>query len=320
MEEVKQNLINEIDSLKTSLEENKRMLQDNSDAEMEELVKDEVTRLEKQLKELEESLQAIDGNFDSGDSEETEDGVTIDPNQIIIEIRAGTGGDEAGIFANDLYRMYQRFGETKGFRFEEYSRTENSSGGLKTVTASAKGKKIYQLLAHESGVHRVQRVPTTESSGRIHTSTATVAVLPQVKKIDIEIKPEDLEWEFYRAGGKGGQNVNKVSTAVRLTHTPTGTVVECQEARTQGKNREKALEVLQSRIYATMKEQQVKSISDIRSSQVGTGDRSEKIRTYNFPQDRLTDHRIKKNWGNLTAIMNGEIEQMLNTLNEQLEA
>ena len=182
-----------------------------------------------------------------------------------------------------------------------------------------KGLNVYKKLQHESGVHRVQRVPVTESGGRIHTSTATVAVLPELKKTDIEIKPEDLKWDFFRAGGHGGQNVNKVSTAVRLTHLPTQIVIECQEERSQGKNRDKALGVLNSKLYTLMHEQNVKSISDLRTNQVGSGDRSEKIRTYNFPQDRVTDHRINKNWHGIAYILNGDLDKIFQDCNALIE-
>jgi len=295
------------------IEENKQLLL-SPDAEMKQMAREEIKNLEKQLSDLERSLQALEGNYDSGGEETDTEELSIDPNSIILEIRAGTGGDEAGIFANDLYRMYLRYSETKGFKVEEYLRSENLSGGVKTVVTSIKGKNVYQLLKNESGVHRVQRVPVTEASGRIHTSTATVAILPEVKKIDFEIKPEELKWDFFRSGGSGGQNVNKVSTAVRLTHIPTGIVVECQEERTQGRNREKAMQMLNSRLYTEMKNQQVGSLSELRSSQVGSGERAEKIRTYNFPQDRLTDHRINKTWHNLNNIMNGDIEKILETV------
>jgi len=212
--------------------------------------------------------------------------------------------------------MYIRYGEKVSWHFEESSKTTAEMGGIKTVSAEIKGKNVYTLLQKESGVHRVQRVPTTESSGRIHTSTATVAVLPIVNPITVEIKREDLDEQFYRSGGKGGQNVNKVSTAVRLKHNPTGLVVECQEARTQLKNREKAMEILRARLYQIMLEEQVESISDLRSGQVGTGERSEKIRTYNYPQDRITDHRIKKSFGNIQKVMDGELDKILKTLQE----
>jgi len=315
MDQVKENINNEMAKINKLLEENKLLL-NSPDIELNKMAQDEINALENQLVDLEKSLRALDNNYDESDV--TADGVSVNPNSAILEIRAGTGGDEAGIFAADLLRMYLRFAEEKGFKIEEYYRSENVAGGLKTVVTNIKGKGIYNFLKGESGVHRVQRVPTTESSGRIHTSTATVAILPEVKKIDFEIKPEELKWDFFRSGGKGGQNVNKVSTAVRLTHLPTNIVVECQQERTQGRNREKALQMLNSRLYSEMKNQQVGSTADLRSSQVGSGERAEKIRTYNFPQDRVTDHRVGKTWHNLEDIMSGNIEQILITVNKEL--
>ncbi len=312
MDQIKENINNELGRVNKLLEENKLLLT-SLDNELSKMAQEEIKELENQLADLEKSLKALDNNYDG--SEETSEGVSVNPNSAILEIRAGTGGDEAGIFAADLRRMYLRFAEEKGFKSEEYYRSENLAGGFKTVVIIIKGKGIYTLLKNESGVHRVQRVPVTESSGRIHTSTATVAILPEVKKIDFEIKPEELKWDFFRSGGKGGQNVNKVSTAVRLTHLPTNIIVECQQERTQGRNREKALQMLNSRLYSEMKSQQVGNITELRSSQVGSGERAEKIRTYNFPQDRITDHRVSKTWHNLEDIMNGNIEQILKEVN-----
>ncbi len=316
MDQVKQNFNNEITRINNLIEENKQLLSSTDNEEMKNMARQEILSLENQLSDLNKSLETIDTDY-SDEVEEESSGVSINPNAAILEVRAGTGGDEAGIFAADLYRMYLRFAENHNFKVNEYFRSENPSGGLKTVTASIQGKDIYNLLNHESGVHRVQRVPITEASGRIHTSTATVAVLPEIKKINFEINPEDIKWDFFRSGGAGGQNVNKVSTAVRATHLPTGLVVECQEERTQGRNRDKALSMLNSRIYEEMKQQQVSNVSELRSSQVGSGERAEKIRTYNFPQDRLTDHRVKKNWHNLPNILNGGIDEILQTLSNQ---
>ena len=237
---------------------------------------------------------------------------------VILEIRAGTGGDEATLFARELYKMYSRYGEKHNWVFTELFLSEGDANGIKTLSVEVKGLRVYEKLKNESGVHRVQRVPVTESGGRIHPSTATVAVLPDIKKVDLEIRADDLKWEFFRSGGKGGQNVNKVSTAVRLIHIPTQSVVECQEERSQGKNREKALKILHSKLYTIMHEQNVKHVTDIRTNMVGSGDRSEKIRTYNYPQDRITDHRLNKNWHGINIMMNGGIDNMLDECSKSL--
>ncbi|HPD74304.1 MAG TPA: PCRF domain-containing protein [Patescibacteria group bacterium] len=309
----------EIEKIEKEIQINKEVLQKETNDDMKSLIEKEILDLEKQKKDFEESIYnetVFDGSDNNGESEGNTD---IDPNTIMLEIRSGTGGDEAGLFARDLYRMYSRYGEKNKWKISEDFVNENEAGGIKTLIAEIKGNNIYNLLKYESGVHRVQRVPVTEAAGRIHTSTATVAVLPKIKKIDIEIKPEDLKWDFFRSGGKGGQNVNKVSTAVRLTHIPTGTIVECQEERYQGKNREKALQLLHSKLYTQMQEQSVKNITDLRSSQVGSAERSEKIRTYNFPQDRITDHRINKTWHSIDKVMNGEIDNILKDTTVEME-
>ncbi|MFZ2664153.1 MAG: PCRF domain-containing protein [Patescibacteria group bacterium] len=299
----------EIERIEKEIESSKRTLEGENDIEMKKLYEEEILNLQKQKKEVEKSLNI--SNFQVGKKEVDDGDFNLDPNVATMEIRSGTGGDEAGLFAKDLFRMYSRYGEKAKWKITEEYLNENEVGGIKTLIADIKGQDVYKLLRNESGVHRVQRIPVTEAGGRTHTSTATVAVLPKLKNINIEIRPDDLKWEFYRSGGKGGQNVNKVSTAVRLTHIPTGTIVECQEERYQGKNREKALGILHSKLYTQMQEQHVKSITDLRSSQVGTGERSEKIRTYNFPQDRITDHRINKNWHSIERVMNGDIEKIL---------
>jgi peptide chain release factor 1 len=312
MDQTNSYLKKEIEKLKNQIRENEEILK-GSDHSVEQdlidMVKEEIPSLEKQLMDLEKSLMALTNDYSSGDAGVSES--NTDPNTAILEVRAGTGGDEAGIFANDLYQMYLRFGEKNKWKFSEIFRSQNDMGGLKSLTVEIKGQKVYDLLKNESGVHRVQRVPITESAGRIHTSTASVAILPKMKKVAIDIKPEELDWEFYRSGGKGGQNVNKVSTAVRLTHKPTGIVVECQEERQQAKNRDKALNMLNSRLFQMMQEQQVKSINELRSGQVGSMERSEKIRTYNYPQDRITDHRVNKSWHNIPDRMIGNIEDIL---------
>jgi peptide chain release factor 1 len=288
------------------IDEEIKSLENESDPDLRKLTSEEIKKLEKQ-KEL-----LLNSNYKPEEIKlEENESSDIDTDEVILEIRSGTGGDEAGLFALDLLRMYERFFENKKWKIKEVYKSENLIGGIKTAILDIKGDGCYPLLKNESGVHRVQRVPTTESYGRIHTSTATVAILPRLKKINIDVHPDDLEWDFFRSGGKGGQNVNKVSTAVRLTHKPTGIIVECQEERHQGRNREKALEILRSKLYTRMKEQQVGDISELRSSQVGTGERAEKIRTYNFPQDRITDHRVKKSWHSIDRVMNGDIEKIL---------
>jgi peptide chain release factor 1 len=314
-------LKNEIDKLDGEVKKNLDLLEKEKDEEMKKMIEEEIETLKKQKTELEQSLSNFSDSYHQKDknSEEQDEIPAIDENTAILEIRSGAGGDEAGLFARDLYRMYSRYGEKSGWKITENYVNENEAGGIKTLTAEIKGQNVYNLLKYESGVHRVQRIPITEAAGRIHTSTATVAILPKFKRIEIEIKPEDLKWDFFRSGGKGGQNVNKVSTAVRLTHIPTGTVVECQEERFQGRNREKALEILRSKLYSEMQEQKVKNISDLRSSQVGSAERSEKIRTYNFPQDRITDHRINKTWHSIEKVMDGEIENILKETREEME-
>jgi peptide chain release factor 1 len=310
-------LQNEIANIDNKINENLKL---SNQPEFEELKQDlltENTNLEMQKTELQKSIETILNQGNSDSNEESNSDFKVNPNLAIIEIRAGTGGSEAALFAYDLYRMYTRFCEKKSYKTtEEFLSEELGAGGIKTVIFEIKGLGVYDLFKNESGVHRVQRVPKTESAGRIHTSTATVAVLPEVKNVEIEIHPDDLIWEFHRSGGSGGQNVNKVSTAVRLTHKPTGLIVDCQEERTQGKNRDKALGYLRSRLFNLMQEQQVKKLSDLRLNQVGSAERSDKIKTYNFPQDRVSDHRIGKNYGNIIKIMDGDIESILKDSSE----
>ena len=229
----------------------------------------------------------------------------------ILEIRAGTGGDEAGLFASELYRMYTRFSQKNGWAVRELDQTYGGIGNLKSVVAEISGEEVYSVLKNESGVHRVQRVPKTERGGRIHTSTATVAVLPNVSSKEVEINPNDLKFDTFRSSGHGGQNVQKVETAVRITHLPTGLAVACQDERSQAQNREKALEVLRSKIYQMMREQQKSSVDQLRREQVGSAERSEKIRTWNFPQDRITDHRFGATVGNLEAVLEGNLDSLL---------
>lgn len=239
------------------------------------------------------------------------------PNQIVLEIRAGAGGDEAAIFAADLAAMYERYALSRGWQFAATSTSPLGIGGYKEADFEIKGQDVYRDLRFETGVHRVQRIPETEKSGRIHTSTASVAILPIRKKQVITLKPDDVEMEFSRAGGKGGQNVNKVETAVRVIHIPTGIDVRVTEERSQLKNREKAMAILQAKVAQQVEEEEVRKYAEKRKKQIGTGDRSEKIRTYNFLQDRVTDHRIKESWHNIESIMAGGLDSIVSKLKEE---
>ena len=240
-----------------------------------------------------------------------------DPNDdknVIIEIRGGAGGEEAALFAGSLMRMYSMYAESRRWKIEIMSGNENELGGYKEVSFMIEGEGAYSRLKYESGVHRVQRVPETETSGRIHTSTVTVAVLPEAEEVEVEINPADLQIDTYRSGGAGGQHVNKTESAIRITHLPTGLVVECQDERSQHKNREKAMKVLRSRLYERMQAEQNEAIASDRRAQVGTGDRSERIRTYNFPQGRVTDHRIGLTLYKIEQIMNGDLDEVIDAL------
>jgi len=246
-----------------------------------------------------------------------------DPNDaknVILEIRAGAGGDEASLFAQDLFRMYARFAERRGWKFEVVDTSLSSVGGLKEGIAELRGQSAYSVLKYESGVHRVQRVPKTEASGRIHTSTATVAVLPEAEEIDLKIDPKDLKIEAFGSSGPGGQNVNRNYTAIRITHKPSGLVVSCQDEKSQHRNKEKALRVLRARLLDIAERERQAKIADHRRSQVGTGERSEKIRTYNFPQSRITDHRLNENFYNIEAVLDGDLDEVLDHLVHQAQA
>ncbi|MEN9342201.1 MAG: PrfA [Candidatus Parcubacteria bacterium] len=238
---------------------------------------------------------------------------------LILEIRAGTGGDEAAIFAADLARMYQRYCATRGWTFSITDSNENTLGGYKYITAEITGASAYDALRNESGVHRVQRVPKTEKAGRVHTSTASVAIIPMVEAQEVQINPSEIEVTFSRGGGPGGQNVNKVETAVRLTHKPSGIVISSRSERSQHANREKAMDILRAKLYELQQNKLTGSIGDIRNQQIGTADRSEKVRTYNFPDDRITDHRIGKKWHNIERIMEGDMEKIVESFRKQEE-
>ena len=283
--------------------EDRAMLEEAEDPEMEEMLSLDLEEKEKEAEKLEESLKMLL--------------VPKDPNDyknVVVEIRAGAGGDEAGLFAGDLYRMYHMYADQQGYQIEEIDYEGQGIGGLREAVFMVKGEGAYSKLKYESGVHRVQRVPETESSGRIQTSTATVAVLPEAEDVDVEINPADLRIDVYRSTGHGGQCVNTTDSAVRITHLPTGLVVTCQDEKSQLKNKAKAMQVLRARLYQLKLEEQQKEMSDDRKSQVGTGDRSERIRTYNFQQGRITDHRINRTIYQLQDFLNGEIGEMIEAL------
>ena len=285
------------------------MLRSESDPDILSLVKDEHATLEGKKEEAEERLRMALVPKDPNDDK-----------NVIIEIRAGTGGEEAGLFASNLYRMYSRLAQRLNWNLEIIDSNSTGIGGLKEITFQVRGDQAYSKLKHESGVHRVQRVPTTESSGRIHTSAATVAVLPEAEEVDVEINQEDLQIDIYHASGHGGQNVQKVATAVRITHIPSGVVTTCQDERSQHKNKEKALAVLRSRLLAAEIEKQQQEITDSRRSQVGSGDRSERVRTYNFPQGRITDHRIGLTSYNLEQGLDGDLMEFIEALVQEEQA
>ncbi|MEZ5022994.1 MAG: peptide chain release factor 1 [Chitinophagales bacterium] len=289
--------------LQSNLSFNKKLLRTEKDAEMLEMIKLEIEEGEEKIEALEEELRLLMVPKDPEDDKDC-----------ILEIRAGTGGDEAGIFVGDLFRMYQKYCESMGWAMEIINANESSSGGFKEIAMEVSGDGVYGVLKYESGVHRVQRVPKTESQGRVHTSAATVAVLPEAEEVDVDINPADLRIDTFRASGAGGQHVNKTESAIRITHIPTGTVAECQDGRSQHKNKDMAMKMLRTRIYEKALKTHNDAIASKRKTMVSSGDRSAKIRTYNWPQGRVTDHRINLTLYNLDAIIGGDIQHIIDEL------
>ena len=293
----------EYKDLKRGIAESRALIAEEKDAEMRAYAQEELDKLESRLSQVEQDLKVLLIPKDPNDEKD-----------IILEIRAGTGGDEATLFAAEMFRMYSRYAETKGWKVEVLSTSESSVGGLKEVIAIVEGQRVYSQLKYESGVHRVQRVPETEQQGRVHTSAVTVAVLPEAEDVDIKIEAKDLRIDTFCSSGPGGQSVNTTYSAVRITHIPTNTVVSCQDEKSQIKNREKAMRVLRSRLYEVEMQKQQEALAKERKAMVGTGDRSEKIRTYNFPQNRVTDHRIGLTIHQLTEVMDGKLQPIVDAL------
>lgn len=296
----------ELEKLQDNLKQTEETLKESEEKELQQMAQEEIDKLGQQKKELEDYLDSYFNPKDPADNK-----------NIIVEIRAGVGGEEAALFAADLFRMYSKFAEQSGWKTVLLNSNRTSIGGFKEIVFEINGTAVYSNLKYEMGVHRVQRIPNTEKSGRVHTSTATVAILPEAEESDLEIKPGDIRVDVYHASGHGGQSVNTTDSAVRITYLPTDTVVTCQDEKSQIKNREKAMKVLRSRLLAEKEAKEKKERSEQRSLQIGWGRRAEKIRTYNYPQDRITDHRIKKSWHGIDKILDGELATIVSTFKEE---